>query len=221
MDATLIVETGRITGSRSTNRLRREGKVPGVVYGMGTDPVAVEVAWPELRKALITDAGLNALIDLTVDGTTRLAMIRELQRHPVRRDVSHVDFLLVDADKALVVEVPIVLIGDDEKISREQGILDQALHFLTVEAKPDAIPNQLEVDGSDLGIGDVIRVEDIVLPPGVTTDVDGEEAVIIGSVTRASIEDEEEGAEGEAAEGAEADAEGGAAQPDAAEGGEG
>ena len=108
-----------------------------------------------------------------MDGTTNLAMIRELQRHPVRRDVTHVDFLLVDADKELVVEVPIVLIGDDEKISRENGILDQALHFLTVLAKPDAIPNQLEVDGSDLSIGDVIRVEDIVLPPGVTTEVDG------------------------------------------------
>ena len=221
MDATLTVETGRTTGSRSSNRLRREGKVPGVVYGLDSEPVAVSVEWPELRKALITEAGLNALIDLTVDGTTSLAMIRELQRHPVRRDVTHVDFLLVDADKELVVEVPIVLVGDDEKISRENGILDQALHFLTVSAKPDAIPNQLEVDGSDLGIGDVIRVEDIVLPPGVSTEVDGEEPVIVGSVTRAAIEEEgAEEEEGEAAEGAQASAEGGEAEGDAAEGGE-
>lgn len=213
MDATLTAETGRTTGSRSSNRLRAEGKVPGVVYGLGNEPVAVSVEWPELRKVLITEAGMNALIDLTVDGETNLTMIKDLQRHPVRRDVTHVDFLLVDRNKSLVVEVPIVLVGDSEKIEREQGILDQSMHTLTVHAKPGKIPNQLEVDGTEMTIGDVIRVGDISLPDGVTTDVDPEEPVVVGSATRAAIEEEPgegEVAEGEASEGegAEAAAEG-------------
>jgi large subunit ribosomal protein L25 len=214
MDATLTAHTGRTTGSRSSNRLRAEGKVPGVVYGLGNEPVAVAVEWPELRKVLITEAGMNALIDLTVDGETNLTMIKDLQRHPVRRDVTHVDFLLVDRNKSLVVDVPIVLVGDSEKIEREQGILDQSMHMLTVHAKPGKIPNQLEVDGTEMTIGDVIRVGDIALPDGVTTDIDPEEPVIVGSATRAAIEDE--AAEGEAAE----DAEGEGAEA-AAEGGEG
>jgi large subunit ribosomal protein L25 len=214
MDASLTAQTGRTTGSRSSNRLRAEGKVPGVVYGLGNEPVAVAVEWPELRKVLITEAGMNALIDLTVDGETNLTMIKELQRHPVRRDVTHVDFLLVDRNKSLVVDVPIVLIGDSEKIEREQGILDQSMHMLTGHAQPGKIPNQLEVDGTEMTIGDVIRVGDIALPDGVTTDIDPEEPVIVGSATRAAIEDE--AAEGEAAEGAE-----GEGAEAAAEGGEG
>src|SRR5262245_49551976 len=111
MDVTLTVETGRPTGSRASGRLRATGKVPGVVYGLGVEPTAVPVDWPELRRALSTPAGLNALIDLTVSGGTggtaeraHLSVVKELQRDPVKRTVRHVDFMLIDRDAPLAVD---------------------------------------------------------------------------------------------------------------------
>ncbi len=106
MDVTLTAETGRPLGSRSSRRLLRDGKVPGVVYGLDQDTVAVAVEWPDLRAALTTDAGLNALITLEVDGDEDLTIVKDLQRDPVRRDVVHVDFLRVSRDVEIEVEVP-------------------------------------------------------------------------------------------------------------------
>lgn len=187
MDVTLTVETGRPTGSRRANRLRAEGKVPGVVYGLGTEPQPVVVPWPELRKALTTEAGLNALISLTVDGRTNLALVRELQRHPVRRQVTHVDFLLIDPDAPLAVDVPIQLVGTAEKVEALKGMIDQFMYSLTVKAKPGGIPTQIEADISGLEIGTQLKVADLTLPEGVTTDVDGEMAIAQGSPTRSTI----------------------------------
>jgi large subunit ribosomal protein L25 len=165
----------------------------------------VTVPWPDLRRALSTDAGLNALVTLEVAGESHLSMFRELQRHPVRRDVLHVDFLLVDPNATVDVDVPVVLEGHAEKVEREQGIVDQIMQVLLVSARPGSIPNQLEIDVTELEIGDQIHVSDLVLPDGVTTDVDPEELVAHATFTRAAIEEEEpaEGEEGEAAEGAE------------------
>src|SRR5690606_33161250 len=86
----LTAETGRPTGSRSSRRLRAEGKIPAVVYGLDTEPKPIAVEWSALRAALVTDAGMNALIDLDVDGEKKLTMVYDMQRHPVRRDVTHV-----------------------------------------------------------------------------------------------------------------------------------
>lgn len=187
MDVTLTVETGRPTGTRPAKRLRAEGKVPGVVYGLGTEPKPVVVPWPDLRKALTTDAGLNALINLTVDGETNLALVRDMQRHPVRRDVTHVDFLLIDPNAPLSVDVPVQLVGQSEKVDALKGMIDQFMYTLTVNAKPGGIPTQIEADISGLEIGTQLKVGEITLPEGVTTDVDPEMAVAQGSPTRSTI----------------------------------
>ncbi len=204
MDASLTVETGRETGTRAAKRLRATGKIPAVVYGLGTEAVPVSVDWPELRRALSTDAGLNALIDLTVEGTTRLSIVKELQRHPVRRTVTHVDFQLIDPDAPLTVEVPIVLFGESSALEALRGMVDQIKHTLTVEARPGTIPNQLEVDVSGLELGTTVQVGDIALPEGVTTPTDPEDVVAQGSATRSTLllqnpelADEEEGGSGE------------------------
>ncbi len=97
-EVTLTASTGRETGTRPSRRLRREDLIPGVVYGEGKDATVLSVDRKELRRALSTDAGQNALISLTVDGTTYLTVVKELQRHPVRREVTHIDFLTVDPD---------------------------------------------------------------------------------------------------------------------------
>jgi ribosomal protein L25 (general stress protein Ctc) len=142
MDVSLTAQTGRPTGSRPASRLRAQGKVPGVVYGLQSEPVPVTVEWPELRKALTTSAGLNALIDLEVDGQTNLSVVKELQRDAVRRTVTHVDFLLIDRDAPLEVDVPLVVVGTPSKLGVDEGH-DRPANFLLQAARPS---HQIEVD---------------------------------------------------------------------------
>jgi large subunit ribosomal protein L25 len=224
-EITLPAHSGRVHGSRPSNRLRGEGKVPGTVYGLGSDAVSVSVEWRALRHALTTEAGLNALINLEIDGhASELTIVKELQRHPIKRSVLHVDFLRVSRDVAIEVEVPIVLVGEAEEVTRNDGLVEQMMFTLTVKAKPGSIPNELEVDISSLTIGDAIRVSDLALPDGVETDVDPEEPLVTGQA--AQVIEEPEAEEGEAAEGAEegegaAAADGDEGAGDSAEGGGG
>ncbi len=199
-------------GTRPARRLRNEGKVPGVVYGLGGDPVTLTVEWRELRAALVTEQGLNAVIHLEVDGDRQPTLVKEMQRHPVRRNVLHVDFIRVDLNKPVDVEVAIHLEGEAEAVQREGGVIDQTLNVLMITAKPDDIPSGLTVDISDLEIGSAKHVSDITLPPGVTTSVDPEETVVTASFQVVEIPEPteaEEGEEGEEGAEGEADGEGG------------
>lgn len=220
MAITLTAATGREVGSRSSSRLRAEGMIPAVVYGLGRDAQSVAVPWSDLRRALMTEAGMNALVTLEVDGTTDLAIVKDLQRHPVRRSVLHVDFLRVDPDAPVAVEVPIVLVGEARDVESRRGIVDQPLKTLTVSAKPTGIPSSLELDVSGLELGGSLTVADLTLPSGVTTDVDASTQVVLGLATRFSIEAEasaEAEAEGAAEMAAEADTAEESADADAAE----
>jgi len=189
-EITLQAVPGRAIGTGPAKRLRAEGKIPGVVYGMGGEPVAVTVEWRPLREALTTEAGLNALIDLDVGGDTSLCVVKELQRHPVRGNVMHIDFLRVSADVEISVDVPIVLEGEAEEVEKNDGTIDHVLFTLVVNAKPGDIPNEITIDISTLVIGDTIRVSDLRLPAGVSTDVDPEEAVIIAQHSAVAAEAE-------------------------------
>ncbi len=224
-EITLAAEVGRATGTRSSRRLRGTGRVPGTVYGLGGDALSVSVDWRELRHALTTDAGLNALINLEVGGHSDLTIVKEMQRHPIRRDVLHVDFLRVSRDVAIEVEVPIVIVGEADEVSRNDGVVDQVVFHLTVKAKPGAIPNELTVDISALTIGDAVRVGDLMLPDGVETDVDPEEPLVTARTQQVELEPQaaegEEGAEGAEGEGGEAAADGGGEASGASEGDEG
>jgi large subunit ribosomal protein L25 len=224
-DITLVAETGRTTGSAASRRLRANGKVPAVLYGRGAHPVSLTVDWRELRSALTTDKGLNALLTLKVGSKKTKALVKDLQRHPVRRDVLHVDFLSVDVDVVISTDVPIVLEGEAILVIREQGVVDQVMNAIVVQAKPDDIPGHLSVDVSELEIGHTITVADLELPPGVATEVDPEETVVTAQLTSLALAEEEEGegeegeegVEGEAAEGEAAEGEGGAAADESGE----
>ncbi len=230
-EISLVAETGRTIGSRSSSRLRNEGKVPAVVYGSGNDPVSVAVEWRALRTALTTDAGLNALIRLDVDGTKKLTIVTDMQRHPVKRNVLHVDFLEIDPNKPIEVEVPIHLTGEAKAVLDENGVVDQLMFSLLVKARPDSIPTGFTVDVSELTLDEAITADAVALPDGVELAVEGSDPVVSGQITRSTIEaieaDEaaelaaeeaeagEGGAEGAGAEGGDdAEAEGGGSDDD-------
>lgn len=191
-EITLTATTGRTTGTRSSRRLRAEGRVPAVVYGLGREPVAVSVDWRELRAALITDAGVNALIDLSIEGEgeAQLSIIKEMQRHPIRQTVEHVDFLLIRRDQEITVDVPLVAEGEATALENEGGMVETLITSLSINAKPGSIPDQLTYDISSLAVGDTVTVGDLALPAGVTTDVDPDEVVVSAQVSRAAIEAE-------------------------------
>jgi large subunit ribosomal protein L25 len=203
-EITLVAEAGRPAGSRTARRLRTAGKVPGVIYGHGTKPIPVAVDGRDLRHALTTEAGLNALLSLKVDGKTHLTLAREIQRHPVRGTVAHVDFLIVRRDEVVAADVPVNLVGEATELHRADGIVEQQLFSLTVRATPVHIPSSIEVDVSGLHVGDAIRVGDLRLPTGVTTEVNPEDVVVVGQPPTVAVVEEgaEEVAEGAAAEGA-------------------
>lgn len=184
----LSATTNRLQGSRENRRLRRTGQLPGVVYGLGGEAQSLAVNYREARAALTTDAGLNAILNLDVDGDQQLCIVKEVQRHPVRDEVIHVDFLRVDPNVAVEVDVPIILVGEAREVANENGMVDQSLFSMSVLAKPMSIPNELEVDISSLTVGDSIRVGDVDLPDGVTAATDPEEAVAVGVVTRSTLE---------------------------------
>ena len=200
-EITLVAEAGRPIGSRAAGRLRAAGRIPAVVYGHGRDPLPVSVEGRELRTALTTPAGLNALLSLKVGDETHLTLAREIQRHPVRSTVVHVDFLVVRRDEIVSAEVPLILTGEARLVVQGNGIIEHTLSSLSVNATPDAIPSSIEVDISALAIGDSIRVGDITLPAGVTTDVDPDEAIV---VAQGQAAEEEVPVEAEAATDADA-----------------
>src|SRR3954468_10171555 len=135
-EITLPAHSGRTTGTRPSKRLRADGKVPATVYGLGGESVSVSDGWRELRHALTTDAGMNALINLEIDGHAReLTIVKEMQRHPIRRRVVLVVFLRSSRVVAIEFEVPITSEVEAEQVTREGGLIEQALFRLTVKAK--------------------------------------------------------------------------------------
>jgi large subunit ribosomal protein L25 len=209
----LHAEIGRPLGSRPSRRLRHDGKIPGVVYGHGTEPVPVAVVARDLRVALSGESGSNTLLSLVAGEQTFLTLAREMQRHPVRGTVTHVDFQIVRRDEIIAAEVPVTLIGEALEVAHGDGLVDQQLFTLPVRAKPADIPTVVEVDVTSLTIGGAIRIADLALPSGVTTDLDDEVPVAIGQPPR--VQAAEEAAEGEAVEGEAAPAE--AAQAESTE----
>lgn len=166
--ATLQASTTRPQGSRSSRRLRLAGSIPAVVYGNGVTPLPVAVNAKDFRTAVSGDQGLNSLIHLDADGTTYTVLAREIQRHPTRGTVAHIDFQVVDPNQPVVAEVALHMIGDAVEVRHADWEVDQQLFSLEVKARPADIPTFVNVDISDLKPGASIRVGDLALPAGVS-----------------------------------------------------
>ncbi len=205
------------SGKGEARALRREGRVPAIAYGVGIDPTPLSVDALDLYHALHTDAGDNAVLRLAVEGGTHLALAREVQRHPVRRDVLHIDFVTVSRTQKVQAVVPVVLEGEAPGVA-EGGVAEQAAFSLNVEALALEVPDQLVLDVSDLGVGDVKRAGDVSLPAGVEL-LDDPESPVVSIVVPAldvpETEGEQERDAGEReAEGATADEAEAAAPPE-------
>lgn len=219
MSTVLIAETGRSTGSANARRMRREDSIPAVVYGHGMTPLSIHVARRDLRVALSGPAGMNTVVDLTVDGTVYPAIIKDLQRHPVRRTVQHVDFLQVNLNEEIVVSVPLRLEGEAKEVIANNGLVDPAVDSIEVRTTPRNIPDEFVVDITDFTMDTTMTLGELPMPAGVTPTHEPDMAIVTVLITRAALAEEAEEAEGDAAEGeageAEAAAEGDAPAADA------
>ena len=212
----LIAETGRQTGSPSSRRLRREDRIPAVVYGLGMTPISISVDRRDLRAALSGPSGVNTVLDLTVEGTVYPAIVKEMQRHPVRRSVSHIDFLQVNLDVEIVVSVPVHLNGEAKEVALHNGLVDLQMTELQVRTTPRTIPDSIEIDISEMTVDNVITVGQIAVPAGCSFVHEDDQPVVTVTILRTAVEEEpvaEEGEDGEAA----AESEGGASDDASAE----
>jgi large subunit ribosomal protein L25 len=196
----LNAETGRRIGSSDARRLRSEDRIPAVVYGHGMDPISISVNRRELRVALSGAAALNTILDLTVDGTVYPSLIKDIQRHPVKRNVQHVDFIQVNLNEQITVSVPFVLEGEAKEVLANNGLVDLAIQELPVRTTPRQIPDSIVIDVTDFTIDTVIRIEDLTLPSGVEAIGEPDTPVVTVLIMR-GIEGEGTDAEGAAAEG--------------------
>jgi len=173
----LDVSSRAAAGSRAVRRLRRSGRVPGVLYGGGGEPLGFDADARELRMAL---AGSGAVLDLSIDGQQPTPVVlKEAQRHPVRGETTHVDLLRVNLNEAINAVVPLELIGiDDAPGVKEGGVLEQITRELNVEALPTAIPESIAHEVGEMQIGETILLGALAAPEGVTLLDDLEETVI-------------------------------------------
>jgi large subunit ribosomal protein L25 len=175
---TLVASTGRETGSPASRRLRAADQIPGVLYGQGMTPVSVAVARRDLRIALSGPAGFNTVLQLQVDGKVYPAVIKDVQRHPVKRNVSHIDFLQVNMSETITVSVPLHITGEAKAVLAEGGLVDPSVDNIEVECTPGNMPNEFTVDISAMVPGDVIRLSSLTMPTGVVALGDPDMAIV-------------------------------------------
>lgn len=168
MDQVKLACVGRSAqGSRAARRLRREGMVPAVVYGQGSDSVTVAVSQRDLYGALRTEAGLNALIDLELDGSNQLTVAREIQRHPVRGEITHLDFVKISLTEKIQAEVLLEAEGTPTGVREDGGILETVNNTVMIEALPTDIPPSISIDISGLHIGESLSISDLSTLEGI------------------------------------------------------
>lgn len=202
MSTKLAAQSRTATGSAAARRMRAEGHIPGVVYGLGMDPISVSVERRDLRLALSGAAGVNTVLSLEVEGKTYPAVVKELQRHPIKRTVSHIDFLTVNMNEALQVHVPLRLEGEAKAVAAEGGLVDPAVDSIEVSCTPGNIPDEFVIDITDMQPHDIIRLADVPMPKGVTATGDPDMPVVtilITAAATAAADGEGEAAEGDAA----------------------
>jgi large subunit ribosomal protein L25 len=197
--STLVAQSRTATGSAAARRMRAEGHIPAVIYGLGMEPLSISVERRELRVALSGAAGVNTVLSLEVAGKKYPAVVKELQRHPIKRTVSHIDFLTVNMNEELTVHVPLRLEGEAKAVAAEGGLVDPSVDTIEVSCTPANIPNEFVIDITEMQPHDIIRLADVPMPEGVTALGDPDMPVVTILITAAA--EAADAAEGEATEG--------------------
>ncbi len=197
-------------GSSESRRLRKDGNIPAVVYGLGMDPLSVSVNAREFRNALKTEAGTNVIINLEVGSDNYTALAREIQKHPYRDEYLHIDLIQIDLTQTVEADVQIEFVGIPVGVKEEGGLVQTINSSISISALPTNIPTSIELDISALNVGDNLTATDVNLPEGVELANEDDESLLVTiTLPRAAVEEEdsdeigmegEEGTDGESTE---------------------
>ena len=205
MATILQTKIGRKIGSAESRRLVATDHIPGVIYGHGMVPVKITVERRDLRVALAGPAGVNTILELQVGDAKYPAIVKELQRDPVKRVVRHIDFMQISLTELITMDIPVHLTGIAKAVLSEGGLVDATVNTIQIRATAANIPNEILIDVTAMGMQDVIRLSDVVLPNGVSAV--GDPDLVVVTVLETKTE--------EAAPVVAAAVEGAAATPDA------
>lgn len=184
-----LTATARTTAGKGAARaLRREGRVPAVVYGHAREPQSLAVPTRDLERLLDVIAAGSTVVELSIDGKPSRTLIREIQRHPFKKQILHVDFQELVAGEKITVSIPLVLVGVPEGVRLGGGILEQMMREIEVEVDPSNIPNHIDVDVSNLIVGHSVHVSDLQIPAGVTVLAEPDAPIALVQLSRASVE---------------------------------
>ena len=170
-DFDLIAESRTDKGKGASRRLRRESEmVPSILYGAGKEPVAISIAHKDLFKACENEAFFSHILDINLEGKTQKAILKDLQRHPSKSLILHADFMRVEMDQVITVEVPLRFINEDSCVGVKQGggNISRNMASLEVSCLPGDLPEYIEVDIESVGVGESIHMSDLVLPDTLT-----------------------------------------------------
>jgi len=190
--AKLTAQRRTQVGRNAIKKIKAAGMVPGVIYGSAQEPVNLQINGRELLNVLSHASGENILVELEIlDGGEKqnaLAMIQEIQHHPLQREILHVDFHAVSANETVSAEVPIETVGEALGAKVHGGLLEHILRYLEVECLPADLPQIIEVDVTNLDVGQSLHVRELKLPPGVEAITDAEQTVV--AVVESRVEEE-------------------------------
>ena len=196
--ASLSAEARTETGKGVARKLRAAGRVPAVVYGHGREAQSLSLNARDLDKLLGSIAAGSTVVELSIGNATTNTLIREVQRHPFKKLILHVDFMELVAGEKVIVDVPLVFVGVPEGVRTGGGLLEQILHSIEVNVDPSSIPNHIDVNVADLVMGHSLHVRDLQLPPGVEV-LSDEDATVCAVIAPRAVVEETAAAEAEAA----------------------
>src|SRR5688572_2120293 len=186
--ASLSAKARSDRGKGVARKLRAAGEVPGVIYGHGREPQSLTVNAREFDRLAERVRITSTVIELALDGKTARTLIRELQRHPIKRNVLHIDFQELVAGEKVNVSVPLRFVGTPEGVKTGGGILEEIMHHVEVRVDPSNIPDHIDVDVTELTIGHSLHIGDLKLPEGVEVTDDPEQTVAVVSPPKAEEE---------------------------------
>lgn len=191
------VRDGRGTGV--ARKLRQSGQVPAIIYGHGREPQSLAINTREVERLLGSVSAASTVIELDLDGRTARTLIREIQRHPFKRNIIHIDFQELVAGEKVTVSVPLRFVGTADGVRNSGGILEETMHQLHVRVDPASIPTHIEVDVTPLTIGHSIHIRELALPDGVIVLDEPGATVCVCTAPKAVAEETAAPTEGEAA----------------------